>query len=417
MQNKHARFLELEGLRGIAAVVVAFYHYFLAFYVLVFLGVGASKLYGNPIMVFLSGTFSVAIFFVLSGFVLSVGFFQTDRLEIVKKLATKRYFRLMIPALASILIAFTLLSLGLSQSQQAATLAQSSWLIHGWGFIPNIFGAVTDGFYGIFVRGTSAYNNVLWTMTTEFLGSFIVFGFLALFGQNRNRKYLYIILGIVTFNSWLLTFMIGMLLADLYAHGTLRQVKRSALYVVPMLVIGLFLAGYPLVGAQGTIYAHITAESVPIDWNMLYLSIGATLVVIAVLTSSQLAKIFAHRWVSWLGKYTFSLYLIHLSILYTFTSFMFIVFHQQLGMGYNKSAFSAIAASIPVVAAATYLFERYIDARAIQFSSWIASILLGDRKLSPDFLLAYEVAYARAFGVFAKKDTSLDDENIFETIK
>lgn len=96
MQKK--RFNELEGLRGVAAVVVALYHFLLAFYAIAFFGPAAGSvqnmrfednLYGNPIMVFLSGTFAVGIFFVLSGFVLSIAFFQTKKSEVVKKLATK----------------------------------------------------------------------------------------------------------------------------------------------------------------------------------------------------------------------------------------------------------------------------------------------------------------------------------------
>jgi len=96
--SKIGRFMELEGLRGVAAIGVVLYHFGLSFYTLAFWGPGVTSvqnmryehfLHGNPAMVFLSGTFSVAIFFVLSGFVLSIGFFQTGKLEIIKKLAAK----------------------------------------------------------------------------------------------------------------------------------------------------------------------------------------------------------------------------------------------------------------------------------------------------------------------------------------
>src|SRR4051812_4008381 len=110
MKKGQGRFAELEGLRGVAAIMVVLYHFLLAFYSLAFLGIGngyevaqhmrlEDNLYGNPIMAFLSGSFAVAIFFVLSGFVLSIGFFATKKHEILQKLAAKRYLRLMLPAL------------------------------------------------------------------------------------------------------------------------------------------------------------------------------------------------------------------------------------------------------------------------------------------------------------------------------
>ncbi len=200
MEKQKKRFDELEGLRGIAAVVVAVYHFLLVFYVVAFLGAQSGNvqnmklednLYGNPLMVFLSGPFAVAIFFVLSGFVLSIGFFQAKSIETVKKLATKRYLRLMLPALASILLAFIIITIGISRIHEVATISHADWLVNVWLFSPDIFEAMRSGIYDIFIKSGSAYNSVLWTMMFEFTGSFLVFGFLALFGNLKRRWVLY----------------------------------------------------------------------------------------------------------------------------------------------------------------------------------------------------------------------------------
>jgi len=93
---KQNRFMELEGLRVIAAIVVVLYHAALIFYPGYFYGVGTpwapvqnmfleDNLYQNPLSGLLSGTFAVGIFFVLSGFVLSIGFFQKKDINIIKK--------------------------------------------------------------------------------------------------------------------------------------------------------------------------------------------------------------------------------------------------------------------------------------------------------------------------------------------
>lgn len=384
------RFMELEGLRGVAAIVVVLYHNLLAFYSLAFLGVYSrfevvqnmkyeDNLYGNPIMVLLSGQFAVAIFFVLSGFVLSIGFFSTGSIDIVKKLALKRYPRLMLPALASIIIAFIIITLGISHEQQAAAITHSGWLQYWWDFTPNLYNALSSGVREIFFLGGNRYNNALWTMTTEFGGSFIVFGFLALFAKVKYRAVLYALLVLVLFNTWYVAFIVGMGLADLYASGRIAQVKRSW-KIIPVVVIGLFLGGYPAGAALGTLYQYITVPGAPIVWKTFYLTIGATILIYAVLTTSQLARVFKIKMVSMLGKYTYSLYLVHLSILYTFTTYVFIGLRQQLHLGYNTSALLSIIMSIPVIILATMLFEEFIDQKSIKLSSYLANILIGERK-------------------------------------
>ena len=332
--QKH-RFEELEGLRGIAAVMVAVYHFLLAFYAIYFFGTSAGQpqhmrlednLYGNPLTVFTSGTFAVAIFFVLSGFVLSIGFFRSKSVESVKKLALKRYPRLMLPALASVIIAFAIMTFGIAMIQQVGAVTGSQWLLTTWGFTPHFWNAIYQGTYGIFVSSGSAYNNVLWTMTIEFAGSFLVFGFMALFGTFKHRWILYIALGIITFNTWFMAFILGMLLADLYASGRIMQKARRWLLVVPVLVIALYLGGYPAPdGGPLPFYDFLSPTGMAINWRTLYLTIGATLLVGAVVMVAQISRQFAKKRFSILGRYTFSLYLVHLMVLYTFGMWEFMI--------------------------------------------------------------------------------------------
>jgi peptidoglycan/LPS O-acetylase OafA/YrhL len=412
-KQKTERFMELEGLRGIAAVIVAFYHNLLAFYAFAFFGAGTAwvtfsnthleqDIHGNPLMAFVSGTFAVAIFFVLSGFVLSIGFFQTGKESIVKKMAAKRYLRLMLPALGSVLICYLLMKAGLGHAVEASLQTHSGWLASNWNFAPHFLGAIGSAVWDIFLitlnpaLGGNLYNNVLWTMLIEFPGSFLVFGSLLLFGKSDRRWILYIILTIITLNSWFLGFVIGMVLADLTASGILVRKARSAWTIATLLVVAVFLGGYPISGTNGTIYRYLTINHMvdTVSFISIYTLIGATILIMLAISSTQIARLLATKYISRLGKYTFSLYLVHLPILFTYTTFAFI--HLRDHFGYNTSALLAMVSSVPVVAVATYVFERYVDTPSIRLSSYLAAVYLEGRELPVGMQRAYKTARRKA---------------------
>lgn len=410
MEKQKKRFDELEGLRGFAAAMVVIYHFLLAFYIVTFFGTSGGNvqhmrfednLYGSPFTALFSGTFMVAIFFVLSGFVLSIGFFQTGKASIVKKLAAKRYIRLMIPALASVMIAFLLLSAGLVfLKQEVSVITGSEWLQKSWRVTPDFFTAIQSGAFGSFIKQGNPYNNVLWTMVYEFAGSFLVFGSLLIFGKLKYRWVFYGFLAFATFNTWFFAFVAGMVMADLYARGYLVTKKYRWWVTAPLVAGVLFLGAYPYKSVEGTLYQYITLPSLDINWSIFYLTIASIGAVAAVLLCKQIAVLFRRSFMSKLGKYTFALYLIHLPVLYTFGMAMFLVFYQKLELGYNLSALLAIATSMPLVAGVTVLFERYIDAPSVRLSSYVANILLGYSE-PPKVMKKLKLAYRRTLRQFA----------------
>ena len=384
------RFLSLEGLRGLAAIVVVIYHFILIFYPNIFYGFTSSfsspqhmrfedNLYSSILTGGFSGVFAVAIFFVLSGFVLSIGFFQTGDEAIIKKLAVKRYARLMLPALTSVILAYLIIATGLSSSREAAVeiIGGGSASVQ-WDFIPNLFEAVKQGVWSIFATGEDSYNRVLWTMHYEFFGSFLVFFVLFVFGKLKHRNIIYILLSIVTFGSWYLGFILGMAIADNYKsirHFICRKtppMRRATIGLV--LFIGLVLGSYPPVVPDSGLYQFLSIYNLSSMQNLsLYLSVGAALIIIAILTSNRLSAFLSHPRISGLGKYTFALYLTHILVYLSFTVFIFS--HLVDWMSYNMAAVMATIISIPVFTAVTYLFYRYVDKPALSLSNKIPVVL------------------------------------------
>ena len=89
------RFLQLDAMRGIAAVCVVFHHWRLAFYA------GVLHFWLVPIF---SGTQAVMLFFVLSGFVLSLPYLDGKRRPYWPYLI-RRFWRIYVPFAAAVGIA------------------------------------------------------------------------------------------------------------------------------------------------------------------------------------------------------------------------------------------------------------------------------------------------------------------------
>ena len=391
---KTNRFMELEGLRVLAAVLVVFYHAALIFYPAYFYGVGSvmapvqnmrleDKLYQNPLAGLLSGTFAVGIFFVLSGFVLSIGFFKKREPSIILKMASKRYLRLMLPAAASVLFAWLLITLGGERiAHHAGLITHSGWLSQLWTMPPDIFKAVWQGTVTIFTIQEVYYNPVLWTIHHEFIGSLVVFGMGLLFAKSRYRWIAYGMLLFALANTWLLGFALGMILADLYAS---RQVvyeyfNKKITYV--LMLLGIIVAGYPSGAVTSPLYKFLTIPGYTAEQILsFYTAIGAALVVIGVLSLPELRKLMGHPRISRFGKYTYALYLVHMPILFTVCTGIFIL---VLPLGFNKAALVSIVGVWAVILPVTYLFEKYVDAPSIRFASYSAELYLDERHLATE---------------------------------
>lgn len=383
MDKKPNRFMALEGVRGLAAIAVVLHHYVASFYP--FLDNGNPALahswveeiiYGTPLALPFAGRLAVALFFVLSGFVLSIAFFQTGDRNIVKKLAASRYVRLMIPALASVLLASLLVSLGLHVFLDgAAAVTGSSWLGNKWEMDPNIFDALYIGAVSVFMEsGSVPYNSVLWTMHIEFIGSFLVFAFLLFFAQSRYRWVAYAILALLTFGTWFLAFVIGMIIADMYSKGWLEKMRHPTIIAALLLGAGL-LGSYPK--EVTGFFSYVQLEGLDINFRTMSLIIAATCIMLAVLLSRRLGSWLARPRVSVLGRYTFSIYLTHLLVLYTFSTALFVALNNSVvyqAIGYHGVVFATVLISLPVLFIVTKLFERFVDAPAIRIAKRLTKV-------------------------------------------
>ncbi|MBD8522336.1 acyltransferase family protein [Lysinibacillus fusiformis] len=363
-----------EGIRGIAAFVVLISHFIQIFYPGLFstdvnlmhhgLEEGISE---TPLNLFYNGNFAVCIFFVLSGFVLSYKFFVKKDKEILVESAVKRYFRLAIPVITSLLLAFIFLKL--------------NWYYYGKiifetrATMPDFYSEtvtflqiIKEGLYSTFFENTTSLNPVLWTMYYELLGSFIVFGFLALFGNSKNRYLFYGVLLITFWNSYFIAFILGMILCDLIVNTNMLKILKQKLIVFLFLIIGLFLGSYPYVNPMGTVYEFLVINpSSTFNYFMFYHIVGSVLLLIAVLGSDILQKFLSIKPFIFLGNISFSLYLIHFIILCSFSSYLFMRLLDG-GLPYNLSFLIMAFPSIIIIFALSYIMHKLIDSKSVDIS-------------------------------------------------
>jgi peptidoglycan/LPS O-acetylase OafA/YrhL len=372
----------LEAIRGLASLSVVVGHIILAFWPALYARNGPlweplpwwlRTLARFPGKFLWDGEQAVSIFFVLSGFVLSLSFFQRGSASALGSAAIRRYPRLMLPVAGSVLLAFLLLSWGAIASQEAvrhmdeaqglaldphaAPGHSNNWLRNYYPFAPDGFAAVREGLWDAFRVG-SRYNPVLWTMPIELVGSFLVFGFLALFGGVRNRWLLYAIGGGLLFargEYHYLDFLLGVALCDLWAHN--QRTWRKALPLMPALA--LIAAGVFLV-----------------PWK----PVKALAVVAATAASPAVQRQLRARWLALLGRLSFGLYLVHMPIVCSLGCGLYLFLCRGPGWGHVAASLVAALAALAGSLLAALGFYHAIDRPAILLTRALDSRLFRPRE-------------------------------------
>jgi peptidoglycan/LPS O-acetylase OafA/YrhL len=245
-QRVPGRIKALDGLRGGGAVVVMVFHYLCLLHPEWVPGMvdAPVALADTPLFILWNGPFAVSVFFVLSGFVMA-GAAERYHDALVANAVT-RYLRLAVPVLASVLLAWALLTaMPDAVLSLAATMeTPSPWLVYTHqGEIPSLAAAVFDGLVANFVRGASDFNNVLWVMQIELVGSLGLFGVYWLFA---GRARLFALgaggLAIIAFlPAAYLAFVLGAFLYEAHVRGLLRPERMP----LPLLALaaGIVLGG------------------------------------------------------------------------------------------------------------------------------------------------------------------------------
>jgi len=247
-----------------------------------------------PVMVFINGTFSVSIFFVLSGCVLTKKFFDTGDKRVLAGGAIKRYPRLIIPAALSVLFAWALLSAGAMNTHLIPVLGGAGWPYDHHREPASFLQALRAGFNGAPFFTDVALNSPLWTIRIELLGSLFLFAAYAVAGP-RLALALVCFLALSFAANWGSKAVVIHFFA-IFAGSLLNRFSVGPKLSVGFIVVGLICGGFD----YSPFYAWV-----PRMWGMernFAYTLGAFLIVAGTLSNFTFARMLETRIPMLLGK-------------------------------------------------------------------------------------------------------------------
>jgi peptidoglycan/LPS O-acetylase OafA/YrhL len=348
----------LDGLRGVAALVVLICHVLLVLAPDLFAlngttewAIALSTIGKSPLALLWNGSAAVCAFFVLSGYVVT-DFAQRTVLSLPAQ-AIRRYLRLAIPILITSSLAWLLLRLGLLCNGAPPDIV-GGWMAGWYRFAPSFPAMAYEALAGSFLTGSNTYNLDLWTMHAELMGSLCVMLVCAIARNRGERTLLNVILIAVTITDYLPLFAVGALLHDYEAELSRIGWRLS----IVLFIAGAYACSMPLVGDEIALPRHALLPRIFPGGAHYWHVIGASLIVLAVLQATSLQQMFGSAIGRFLGRISFTLYLIHIPLLASVTAALMRSMHE---MGRLPTLLVAGPATIALALAVSRLTSEAID--------------------------------------------------------
>ncbi|KAH8893156.1 hypothetical protein GQ53DRAFT_103906 [Thozetella sp. PMI_491] len=427
----------LDGMRGLAALFVFFCHYFYTCFI-----IAQSYGYGEHnyhllklpfLRLFYQGPPMVCVFFVISGYALSLKPLKLIRARNFEGFAAtmtsftfRRGFRLFLPTAVSTLMIIFLLRIGLYewtrefaydsrymknvqethyQRFETAEEQLRDWagamfnFVHIWGWEK----------YG----GSTAIDVHLWTIPVEFRSSMMLF--VTLIGTARLKTWLrFTFVGLImwfTYRSdrWeMMLFYAGMVLAEVdlirgahtnpattaalpvfeqHGHSSLlsqehppaspsRRARVKNFGWIGLSILALYFMSQPDQGGEATPGWVFLTSLVPEYWSDKYRywqSIGSILFVLAVSRTPGWQRFFNTPLVQYFGKISYAIYLMHGPVMHTVG---YAIERAAWGItgiqgeNYNWGFILASFFVVPIVIWVSDIFWRAVDAPVVRFAKW-----------------------------------------------
>ncbi|THF80832.1 acyltransferase family protein [Cohnella fermenti] len=330
------RILQLDSLRGIAALTVVFGH----IAQVVDTPLSVALLGGiSPLRVFVNGMPAVILFFVLSGFVLTLPYLNGKNNTFLV-FYLKRILRIYIPYIIAMFFAFVLCNMLSTQGIDSV----SSWFNKSWNE-PITANLIVEHVILIGDPHTNAVNSVIWSLVHEMRIS-LIFPFLVFLVIRLNWRYIIGLCIILSFSGilnsifeWHLgngnntsyfdslhyssMFLLGSLIAKHASQLKIMYAEVQNKYKWMLVVIALLLYNYSgifnkVLKTFDLHFGHMIGDYM--------IAVAAGFFMILAICSPNFASLLLLKPIVFLGRISYSLYLYHWIVLYS----LIYLFHDNL---------------------------------------------------------------------------------------
>ena len=358
-QKDGQRWRELDAIRGIAACIVVLWHFYQSLTPESLPAWIRWSMECTPLYILISGTESVMLFFLLSGFVLSLPFHRNPNRLGYRSFLVKRIARIYLPYLAALLLAV----LG---NAWFHGLALNSWFMETWYHPPRLTTVLEHvlflGNYDYY-----AFNTAFWSLVYEMRIS-VVFPFLCILVIRIGWfRAILVAVGFAVSSlilriggipgqttetfKYISFFVVGILLAQ-YAQP-IRELLVRTPKILRFAAIGLCVLSYSL--------AHLLPGSAK---DVLIL-VGASGFIVAGLSEPSVSKALKWPIFQFLGRISYSIYLLHGTILFL----LIYTFYQRIPLEW---LFLPLLMSVVV---ASTIFYYLVEKPSIQLGHYLAKVL------------------------------------------
>lgn len=425
----------LDGLRGWACLLVFNFHFLFTYTWKVAIGWGfAGENFGIhqlPIIhMLISGHIMVAIFFVISGYVLSYKPLRTVRsmsfdqtFTVLASSTFRRGLRLYIPSLIGLTCVFVAVRLGLYN--HSIGVIKEGLTIRGTNEQhPYVFKTFTKQFWNFYYTIANLlnpfdwslyynnYNPHLWTIPVEFRCSIVLFLTTLTTSRLQSNVRIPLVMALVWFcmryGRWdVVLFLVGMLMAEFdLINGTwerplnsaatnektiirlrpggkaIASVSRRRLWIA-VFILGLYIGSTPNIGYKWTPGYRwlwsITPKTYP-EPHRFPQTIGAALIVFSINHSPSIQTLFTNPLSQYLGKISFAFYIVHGPILHSLGYSIMPTIWSWTGkttnFQYCLGFLLGWLVCLPIAIWAGDVFWRAVDIPSVKFARWVEDRLI-----------------------------------------
>lgn len=328
---------EIEGLRGIACLIVLIGHSVACIFPAVYFGETYKQhslletyIHGTPLNLLFNGSAMVMIFFIISGYLMG----QKKKHRNIFDLIVKRYIRYLPMVVIGIVLSALVMYFHCVNSYNLAEYSYAGKYVYMYNdFTPKIFGkdgVIFESIVKVFLVG-SDYNRVLWYISVAFMGD-IAFSILCNFLNDcKYKKFILkmiiIFLWLLGIEFWQLQYVSGIAMGILIAD---IEVKFDKITSSIIFIIGLLLLSFEDKGASG-VYAPLQYIS---NWIVPIWCVGGAMILLGIMLNKHIGKVFKRNTLIWFGKYSFAIYALQWPVIISVSCGICLIF-IKMGISYN----------------------------------------------------------------------------------